>query len=219
MKKIILLAFLLMASSVFAVTVDRNMPAQVNPSSSFTVAFTINPEGSLNTFDMSDFVPNGWNLNDWSVSGYAKSDVTYDSRVMDYQGATRNALHWKFSKVFSSPVTLSYTMTAPATTGTYELIAVWVYSGGFNSKTTNLNVATVTPTPTPTPTPQPQPTPQPTPTPTPTPTPSPTPTPTTSPVNTNYTIVIVVILIVIVAGYFFLKKPKGKKTDMRIIRI
>ena len=76
MKKIILLAFLLMASSVFAVTVDRSMPAQVSPSSAFTISFTINPEGSLNAFDMSDFIPNGWTLNDWSVSCYAKSDVT-----------------------------------------------------------------------------------------------------------------------------------------------
>ncbi|MEK6888246.1 MAG: hypothetical protein AABX14_04860 [Candidatus Aenigmatarchaeota archaeon] len=211
MKKIILLAFLLMASSVFAVSVDRSMPAQVDPSSTFTVSFTINPEGSLNAFDMSDFVPNGWTLNswsgldDWSVSGYAKSDVTYDNKIMDYQGATRNGLHWKFNKTFSSPITLSYTTTAPATTGTYELIAIWVYSGGFNSKTASLNVGTVTPTPT-TPTPT-------TPTPT-TPTPTtPTPTPTPTPTGSDYTIVIVVILIILVAGYFFMKKPKSKKIE------
>ena len=202
MKKIfVLFAFLLMASSVFAVTVDRSMPTQVNPSSAFTISFTINPEGSLNAFDMSDFIPNGWTLNDWSVSGYTKSDVTYDNKIMDYQGATRNGLHWKLSKTFSSPVTLSYTMTSPATTGTYELIAIWVYSGGFNSKTANLNVGTVAPIPTPSPTP----------TPTPTPTPIPTPSPTPTPTGSDYTVVIVVvILIILVLGYFFMKKPKSK---------
>ena len=91
MKKILFaLAFLLLATSVFAANVDRSMPERVEPSTTFTVTFTINPEGTLSAFDLADFVPNGWTLNDWSVSGYARSDMAYDSQVREYQGKTRN---------------------------------------------------------------------------------------------------------------------------------
>src|SRR3989338_1036954 len=148
MKKIIFaIALLLMAASVFAATADRSMPSRVDPSSEFTVSFTINPEGALTAFDLADFVPNGWNLNSWSVSGYSRSDVKFDSQVREYQGQTRNGLHWALNKSFSNPVTLSYTITAPASTGSYEFIAVWTYPGGFNSKTSSLTVGAAPSTP------------------------------------------------------------------------
>src|SRR3989338_2089147 len=148
MKKILFaLAFLLLATSVFAASVDRSMPQRVDPSSTYTVTFTINPEGTLSAFDIADFVPSSWTLNDWSVSGYSRSDVTYDSQVREYQGQTRNGLHWALNKSFSNPVTLSYTMTAQASTGSYEFIAVWTYPGGFNSKTSSLTVGAAPSTP------------------------------------------------------------------------
>ena len=202
MKKILIgFVFLMLAAAVFAANVDRSVPERVDPSTAFTVTFTINPEGSLTAFDLADFVPSGWILNDWSVSGYSKSDVAYDSQTRDYQGKTRNGLHWSFTKPFGSPITLSYAMNAPALTGTYEFIAVWTYPGGFNSKTGNLVVGTA-PTPPPTPSPPPAPTPisQPPSTPQPTPTGS----------NYNTIAVIVVLLIVVVGGYMYFRKPKGK---------
>ncbi|MBI3190126.1 hypothetical protein HYZ41_00320 [archaeon] len=159
MKKIMIavLMFVLMGTAAFAVTVDRSMPSSVDPSSSFTVSFNINPEGTLTGFDLADFVPNGWNLNDWSVTGYLKSDITYDSQSKEYQGATRNVLHWKFNKNMTSAATLTYTMSAPSTTGTYDLIALWLYPGGFNSKTSSLAVGTQQAQPQPQPQPEPQP--------------------------------------------------------------
>ncbi len=206
---ITIMAILLMTAPAFAVSVDRSMPASVDPSSTFTVSFTINPEGSLTAFDLADFVPNGWNLNDWSVSGYSKSDVTFDSQVRDYQGKTRNGLHWKFSKAFSSAVTLTYTMTAPAAAGSYEFIAVWTYPGGFNSKPASLNVA-----PAPTQPSQPaqpsqpeQPQPQPTP-----PQPPEAPTSPEQPVSPNMTFVyLVILLIIILAGaYWHFSRPRSR---------
>lgn len=146
MKKIILIfaAFLLFSTTAFAVAVDRNMPSSASPSSSFTVSFSINPEGALTAFDLADFVPSTWTVADWSVSGYTKSDVAFDSQLISYQGATRNGLHWKFSKPLSSAITLSYTMAAPSSVGTYELIAVWTYPGGFNTKSSSLSVGQTT---------------------------------------------------------------------------
>lgn len=135
MKKIILiLAFLVMSSYAFAVTVDRSMPQRADPSSTFTVSFTVNPEGALSAFDMADFVPDSWKVKDWSVSGYSKSDVSFESQVREYQSKQRNGLHWKFSKNLTGAVTLAYTMDAPAAAGTYEFIAVWTYPGGFGSR-------------------------------------------------------------------------------------
>jgi len=203
MKKILFaLAFLLLATSVFAANVDRSMPQRVDPSSTFTVTFTINPEGTLSAFDIADFVPSSWTLNDWSVSGYSRSDVTYDSQVREYQGQTRNGLHWALNKSFSSPITLSYTMTAPGITGTYEFIAVWTYPGGFNSKTSSLVVGTAAPGPTPAPAPSPSPA----------PTPAPLPTPGTPGVP-DYTVGLVILVIIIIAGAVYMLRRKPKKAS------
>jgi len=201
MKKIILLMFLLLATSVFAASVDRSMPERVEPSTTFTVTFTINPEGTLSAFDIADFVPNGWTLNEWSVSGYARSDVAYDSQVREYQGKMRNGLHWALNKSFSAPVTLSYTMNAPASQAVYEFIAVWTYPGGFNSKTSNLRVETALPPPSPSPSPSP------------TPSPSPAPSPTQQPAA-DYTAGLVILVIVIIAGgAYMILRPKAKKAN------
>lgn len=205
MKKILFLALLVMSTAVFAASVDRSMPERVEPSTTFTATFTINPEGTLSAFDLADFVPNGWNLNDWSVSGYSKSDVVYDSQVREYQGKTRNGLHWAFKKPLNAPVTLSYTMTAPAAQGTYEFIAVWTYPSGFNSKTSSLRVETALPSQPSTPT---QPT---TPTSPTTPTAPTTPTTPGQPSAPNYTVGLVILVIIIIAGAAYMLRNKKKK--------
>ncbi|MBI4170160.1 MAG: hypothetical protein HY514_00560 [Candidatus Aenigmarchaeota archaeon] len=202
---IIISVFLLLSTPAFAVSVDRNMPSVVDPSSAFTVSFTINPEGSLTAFDLADFVPNGWNLNDWSVSGYSRSDVTFDSQVRDYQGKTRNGLHWKFSKAFSSPITLAYTMTAPAATGGYEFIAVWTYPGGFNSRAASLLVATVVteqivppqPSPSPTPPQEPQPIQQPL-------------FPEQPSTNMTFAYLVVLLIIILAGAYWHYSRPRSR---------
>lgn len=204
MKKIIL-AILLLSSLAFAVSVDRSMPSRVDPSSGFTVSFTVNPEGSLSSFDLVDFVPSGWNLNSWDISGYSKSDVTFDSKVLDYQGKTRNGLHWKFSKNLTSAATLSYTMTAPATTGSYEFIAVWTYPGGFNSKTTSLTVGQEAPPAPPQPAPVEQPAEQPTSQPE-----QPTPPQPAPAAPTNTWLYAAIFLIIVAAIYWFSKMSKKK---------
>src|SRR3989338_2340819 len=122
----IMLFSVVLSTAVFALTVDRSMPSSVAPSSSYTVSFTVNPEGSLTGFDLADFIPNGWTISSWDVSGYAKSDISYETQVKEYQSKTRNALHWKFNKVLSSNIVLTYTATAPAATGSYEFISLWI---------------------------------------------------------------------------------------------
>ncbi len=199
-QPITVIAFLLMASIAFAVNVDRSMPSSVSPSSAFTVSFTINPEGTLSAFDLADFIPSDWNPNDWSVSDYDKSGVTYDSKVIDYQGRSRNGLHWKFNKTFSSPITLSYTITSPASTGNYEFIAVWTYPGGFNSKSAALSVATPPaqpPAQEQPPVEEPEQAPEQAPGP-----------PRERPDYTIGIIAIILILVIIGAGYMFARKPK-----------
>lgn len=193
-----LLVFSVLASTAFAVSVDRSMPDRVDPSSVFTVKFTINPEGTLSAFDLVDFVPQGWAPNDWSVSGYDKANISYETQDREYQGKTRTGLHWKFNAPLSSPVTLSYTMTAPAAAATYEFIGVWTYPGGFSSKPANLLVGAA-------------PSPAPSPSPSPTPSPAPSPAPSPSPVQEDNTrwIIVALAIVVVVGAVYYMKKPKG----------
>jgi len=124
------------------VSVVRNMENKVEPNSVLTVSFSITPKETISGFDLVDFVPEGWPIRDWSVSGYDRSDVIFESVVKEYQGKTRNANHWKFNKEISkeTTLTLTYNLDVPVSSGSYEFKGVWTYPGGFNSDSRTLSV-------------------------------------------------------------------------------
>lgn len=146
MKKIItvtLLAFSLMLGSALAATVSvsRTMPNRVDPKGTLTVSFSTSPSESISGFDLVEYIPQVWSIKDWSISGYEKADVTFESPVKDYGGKTYKANHWKFGKEFSRTVTLTYTIDVPVSSGDFEFIGLWTYPGGFSSDSKSFSVA------------------------------------------------------------------------------
>jgi len=129
---VFLIFFLLAIASAATVEVTRTF-SETEPGGTMTVTFSFEPSGSITGFDLADLIPVSFAATDWSATGYAKVDISFDSSTRDYSGETFRALHWKFNKPFSSKVTLTYTISSvPA--GDHKFLAIWTYPGGFNQE-------------------------------------------------------------------------------------
>ncbi len=140
-----LAAVLALCAPAFAdPAVERSGQVANLPGSSFPVAFTISAGDSpLSAFDLAEFVPSGWTITNWSISGYPKDHISIDTRSRSYQGKVYNAYHWKFSSEFANSIVLSYQLSIPsgAQNGSeHSVVTLWIYPGGFNSKTTAIRI-------------------------------------------------------------------------------
>ena len=153
MNKIIIISAMMMVFFVpialgEAVSVSRNMPDRVDPNGALTVSFSISPSETLKGFDLADLIPLNWAISDWSVTGFNKADITFDSKTQSYLGSSYAANHWKFNKNLTSPATVTYTISVPVSSGSYDFVGIWTYPGGFNSDKKTLSVATAVTAPT-----------------------------------------------------------------------
>ncbi len=129
-----------------SVSVSRNMPDRVDPNGVLTVSFPISPSETLKGFDIADLIPLNWVISDWSVAGYNKADIAFETKTQNYMGKAYTAYHWKFNKNLTSSVTLTYTISVPVSSGSYDFVGIWTYPGGFNSDKKTLSVAVAPPT-------------------------------------------------------------------------
>lgn len=139
----VMIAMMFMVSAVYAaeVSVSKSFPSRVDPNGVLTVTFTISPGELISGFDLAELIPEGWTVSNWDVSGYQKSHVTQETRTQSYGGNTYAAYHWKFGNEFSSPVTFTYTLNVPVSSGDYGFVSIWTYPGGFSSDSKTLSVA------------------------------------------------------------------------------
>ena len=145
----ILIFFTLLTSLALAdgVTVTRNMPGRVDPNGALTVTFSINPSSTQNNFDLAELIPQSWSIKEWSVSGYDKSDITFETQESQtFLGNTYKGYHWKFNKGLSSAVSLSYNLNVPVSSGDYKFVGITTYPGGFNKDEATLTIASAPPT-------------------------------------------------------------------------
>lgn len=194
---VILISLFALAYPVLAddVTVSRSMPSRVDPQGTLAVTFSINPTKTLTNFDLAELIPPTWSIKEWSVSGYDKNDVTFDSQESQtFLGSTYKGYHWKFNKALSSSASLTYTLNVPVSSGDYKFVGITTYPGGFNKDESTLTVATAPPTTVTTP-------------------PTTLETTTTQPVSkgkTN-TLVITVVLIAIIAIFYLMMRKNTRK--------
>ncbi len=111
----------LLVGAVSAATMSRSMPDKAAPGETVTVTFTVSDMEVGKELAVSEILPAGWTVQDWSVSGsqQAKADVTYKKKSdTEYQ--------WAFKAATASP-SLSYTVVVPSTAlGSYEFDAVYM---------------------------------------------------------------------------------------------
>lgn len=135
-----LICIFLVLSAGFAVSVQVTRSfGQATVNSSLTVTLFITPATELSNFNLVDFLPPDWSISSWNVTGIDKAAISTDEQQRPYQGKNRHAYSWEFKKPFSTPITLTYTTTPPAT-GSFEFIALWLYPSGFDQATATLNV-------------------------------------------------------------------------------
>jgi len=129
------------------VGVSRSMPDRVDPLGALTVSFSISPSKTLSSFDLAELMPQTWSIKDWSVSGFDKSSITLDTQTsQSFMGATYKGYDWKFNAPLSSAVTLTYTLDVPVSSGSYNFVGIWTYTGGFDKDEKTLSVAVAPPT-------------------------------------------------------------------------
>ncbi len=118
-----LVLFLLLAAPAFAASVSRSMPTRAEPGATFTVTFSITSAIPNELFTLEDQLPSGWTIKGWSVTGSteAKEQISTSFNPPRYG--------WSFTPSGSS-ATISYTVTAPSTEGTYSFDAVWFDRNG-----------------------------------------------------------------------------------------
>jgi hypothetical protein len=122
MKIIIYLATLLMVAGLAsAATMSRSMPDRVAPGETLTVSFAVSGMEIGKEVALSEVIPAGWSVKDWSVSGAkeAKADITYKKK-------SGNEHQWSFTASTTNPA-ITYTTVVPsAASGSYEFDAVYM---------------------------------------------------------------------------------------------
>lgn len=135
MKKIILLlvTIILLANSVFAATVNRDMPSRIVQGTELKVTFYITNAQVGKTFTLEESIPAEFTIKKYDVTGYAG---TVNTRIKD----NRNG--WSFEANTTNP-TITYYIDIPKTPGTYTFDAVWFDQEGQNRDKKTLVVAEI----------------------------------------------------------------------------
>jgi uncharacterized MAPEG superfamily protein len=116
---------------------EVNMPHDIHLNEPFEVTVTAN-QANVNTFDVSQLVPVGWEIKSWTVKGN-DSAVKFEESAMEYNSKLRSVFHWSFLRQHSGEVTIKYTIN-PSSTGENEIITIWVYPQNFDSVINNVLV-------------------------------------------------------------------------------
>ena len=140
MRKIMifLVIFALMASTVLAGTVTRNMPSRIQPGQTLTVILDISATpGQL--FTLEDVIPAGLSIKEWTVNGAQESKDQVSTRTKD------NRFGWSFTPTGSS-ASVEYKIDLPNTESSYTFgKVVWFDPSGQGSEssTPTLTVAVI----------------------------------------------------------------------------
>ena len=140
MRKIMifLVIFALMASTVLAGTVTRNMPSRIQPGQTLTVILDISAtSGKL--FTLEDVIPAGLSIKEWTVNGAQESKDQVSTRTKD------NRFGWSFTPTGSS-ASVEYKIDLPNTETSYTFgKVVWFDPSGqgIESSTPTLTVAVI----------------------------------------------------------------------------
>ena len=115
---VFLAVFLILCYSSMAALVTREIVSKVNPSETFDITFKISSAQIDSLFTLEDSLPESFIFNSWSITN-TKEDLP------DIQVRTIGTRHaWAFTPS-ADTLELVYSVTAPATLGSYEFDAVW----------------------------------------------------------------------------------------------
>ncbi len=143
-KRLLLITLILIVALPIAfgdVMFKREMPSAVEVTNTVNVSIEFKSTKQINAFDVIEFVPLGWEIEEWKVYNYDEDAVVLESLPSyQYQGKTRTAYHWSFRDGLGpSQVLLVYTLKAKEP-GSQEFISVWTYPGGFDTSTSIMSV-------------------------------------------------------------------------------
>ena len=141
MKKlmIFLMIFALMASTVLAGTITRNMPSRIQPGQTLTVTLSISGATAGKLFTLEDVLPAGLSIKEWTVNGAQESKDQITIRTKD------NRFGWSFTPT-GSGASVEYKIDLPAAESAYTFgKVVWFDPSGQGSESSAaaLTVATI----------------------------------------------------------------------------
>ncbi|MEK6945979.1 MAG: hypothetical protein AABX32_00060 [Nanoarchaeota archaeon] len=135
---ILLVIFALMASTVLAGTVTRNMPSRIQPGQTLTVTLSVSAApGQL--FTLEDVIPVGLSIKEWTVNGAQESKDQVSTRTKE------NRFGWSFTPT-GSTASVEYKIDLPNTETSYTFgKVVWFDPSGqgIESSTPTLTVAVI----------------------------------------------------------------------------
>jgi len=141
MKKLIIffVIFALMAASVLAGSVSRNMPSRIQPEATLTVTLSVSGATAGKLFTLEDVIPAGLKIKEWTVTGSQESKEAITTREKD------NRFGWSFTPT-SDSAAVEYKIDLPNTETTYTFgKIVWFDPSGQGTESTSptLTVATI----------------------------------------------------------------------------
>ena len=141
MKKLVIffVIFALMAASVLAGSVSRNMPSRIQPGQTLTLTLSVSGATAGKLFTLEDVIPAGLKIKEWTVTGAQESKEAITTREKD------NRFGWSFTPT-SDSATVEYKIDLPNTEATYTFgkIAWFDPSGqGIEPSSPTLTVATI----------------------------------------------------------------------------
>ena len=141
MKKLMIffVIFALMAASVLAGSVSRNMPSRVQPGQTLTVTLSISGATADKSFTLEDVVPAGLKIKEWIVTGAKESKEAINIREKG------NNFGWSFTPT-SSSASVEYKIDLPNSEAAYTFgKIVWFDPSGqgIEASSPTLTVANV----------------------------------------------------------------------------
>ena len=141
MKKLMVffVIFALMAVSVLAGSVTRNMPSRAQPGQTLTVTLSISGATADKSFTLEDVIPAGLKIKEWTVTGAKESKEAISIREKG------NNFGWSFTST-SDSASVEYKIDLPNTETTYTFgKIVWFDPSGQGTEPSSptLTVATI----------------------------------------------------------------------------
>lgn len=98
----------------------------------------VRADANTSMFDIGEFIPETWTIEDWSVQNYDKAEVLFSSEQGEFLGNEYNINHWTFDKL-THDIILDFKIS-PKSAGNYELVSLWFYPDGFDMDRTEFTV-------------------------------------------------------------------------------
>jgi uncharacterized protein YebE (UPF0316 family) len=131
---IMIMLCMIVLSSSYAVTLTKE--SQTTSNKEIIVKLVINNSDNTKSIDVAEFLPAGWHVTNWTVTGISGDKITIaDSKYMD----NFNIFHWALRNIDSKNFVIEYS-TKPQTSGNFRLASIWFYPGGFNMVEDTINV-------------------------------------------------------------------------------